>query len=130
MNKLLTALMVLLVLAVVGMSGCTDTSSEGSKAASSSHESYIEVSYPDGSWDGSITLQSGSSEEEINFDGSGTERFDLSNYTDRDVYVMAQKNDESSGKLSAKIVKNGEVKLSQSTTEGYGIVSGWVFSWE
>ncbi len=93
-------------------------------------ESYIEVSYAEGYWDGSITVQSGSNEEELNFDGSGTKKFDLSKYKDSDVYIMAQKQDGGTGKLSAKIVRDGKTKLTKSTTEGYGIVSGWVFSWE
>jgi len=106
------------------------TNTESDTATTTSTESYIEISYPEGSWDGSITLASGNNEEEINFDGSGTKRFDLSNYSGKDVYVHAQKNDDSSGKLSVIVVINGETKLTQSTTEGYGIVSGWVFSWE
>ncbi|BDZ71470.1 hypothetical protein [Methanobacterium petrolearium] len=109
-----------------------ETTSTGvsNQETSSSGSSYVEVSYPDGSWDGSITLQSGNNEEEINFDGSGTKRFDLADNSDKDVYVMAQKQDEGTGKLSAVVVRDGETKLTQSTTEGYGIVSGWVFSWE
>lgn len=106
------------------------SSSQSTNTDSSADQNYIEVSYPGGSWDGSITIQSGNNEEEINFDGSGTKRFDLTSYKDKDVYVNAQKDDGSSGKLSAVIVRDGETKLSQSTTEGYGIVSGWVFSWE
>jgi hypothetical protein len=109
----------------------TNTSSSSSSSTpAASGESYVEVSYDGGSWDGSITIQNGNNEEEINFDGSGTKKFDISKYADSDIYVNAQKNNDGSGKLSAKIVKNGETKLSQSTTEGYGIVNGWVFSYE
>lgn len=139
------------LIAIVGLAGmmapdATTSSSDTSSSTDSSQgpastgdsdvkttdakESYIEVSYAEGYWDGSITVQSGSNEEELNFDGSGTKKFDLSKYKDSDVYVMAQKQDGGSGKLSAKIVRDGETKLTQSTTEGYGIVNGWVFSWE
>ncbi len=95
-----------------------------------SKKSYIEVSYDEGYWDGSITIKSGKNEEELDFDGSGIRKFDLSNYKKSDVYVLAQKKDGSNGKLTAVIVKNGESKLTQSTNKGYGIVSGWVFSGE
>ncbi len=108
----------------------SNTSSTTSQPTASASQDYVEVSYSGGSWDGSITVQSGNNEEEINFDGSGTKRFDLTPYKGKDVYINAQKNNGGSGKLSAVIVRDGETKLSQSTTEGYGIVSGWVFSWE
>lgn len=107
----------------------TPASTNTEKTTTNAGENYIEVSYPEGSWDGAITIQSGNNQEQINFDGSGTKKFDLAPYAGKDVYVMAQKQDDSSGKLSAVIVRNGKNKLTQSTTEGYGIVSGWVFSW-
>lgn len=107
----------------------TTTNSTTQPATTSAKESYIEVSYPGGSWDGSITIQSGNNEEELNFDGSGTKRFDLTPYQGKDVYVNAQKENGGSGKLSLVVVRDGETKLSQSTTEGYGIVNGWVFAW-
>ncbi len=107
-----------------------NSSTTSQSTASAASQDYIEVSCPSGSWDGSITIQSGNNEEELNFDGSGTKRFDLTPYKDKDVYINAQKNNDGSGKLSAVIVRNSETKLSQSTTEGYGIVNGWVFSWE
>lgn len=107
----------------------SSSSSPSTTTASAADQNYIEVSYPGGSWDGSITIQSGSNEDEVNFDGSGTKKFDLTPYKGKDVYVMAQKEDGSSGKLSAVIVRDGKTKLTKSTTEGYGIVNGWVFSW-
>ncbi|MBI5680662.1 MAG: hypothetical protein HZC47_07215 [Methanobacterium sp.] len=116
---------------VAPQSVATNTSSTSSQptTVASADQNYIELSYSGGSWDGSITIQSGSNEEEVNFDGSGTKRFDLTPYKGKDVYINAQKQDGSSEKLSAVIVRNGETKLSQSTTGGYGIVNGWVFSW-
>ncbi|MDD3754359.1 MAG: hypothetical protein ACOX08_01425 [Methanobacterium sp.] len=139
------------LIVIVGLTGmmapdATTSSSDTSPSTSSSQKpdntrnsdvktieakkSYIEVSYDEGYWDGSITIKSGNNEEELDFDGSGTKKFDLSNYKKSDVYVMAQKQDGGNGKLTAVIVKNGETKLTQSTNKGYGIVSGWVFSWE
>lgn len=125
------------IVALAGMASPDKTTSTTTTAqpttntqSTANAESYIEVSYSEGSWDGSITIESGNDEQEINFDGSGTKKFDLAPYAGKDVYVNAQKNDDSSGKLSAVVVKNGQTKMSKSTTEGYGIVSGWVFSYE
>lgn len=109
----------------------TSTTPTTNTSNSNSGANYIEVSYPTGSWDGSITVRSSSNnEQEFNFDGSGTKKFDLTPYKDEDIWINAQKEDGSSGKLSVVIVKNGVKKFDKSTTEGYGIVSGWLFSYE
>jgi len=50
-------------------------------------------------------------------------------HKDKDIGILAQMQDRCHGKLSAVIVRDGETKLNYSTTEGFGIVSGRVFSW-
>ncbi|RLG25904.1 hypothetical protein DRN76_02080 [Methanosarcinales archaeon] len=90
--------------------------SEGDKETTLSYGVYVEVSYM-GDWSGSY----GGIGSSKSVDGWGTEEFYISSGDDI-VSACFQKMEDDHTMLTVRIIKNGEVVKSESTTAAYGVV--------
>ncbi|MCE5213428.1 MAG: hypothetical protein LLF83_01735 [Methanobacterium sp.] len=106
--------MIFIVFFVVAISGCTSNDSHSSNSKGSSNDVYVVVEYP-GSWAADVSGLFGYR----SLSGTGNQTTNLGSISTT-VTASVRKTDDTNDVLTVKIIKDGKVLASQSTSYPYG----------
>lgn len=96
-----------------------DSPTESAPTTDPAPEYSIRISYS-GSWQGAVSVAGAGSSQTESISGSGTRTVEITGSVDI-ISVNAQKQDDSSARITVQILHNGEVIAESSTASPYGV---------